>query len=154
MILPYFDYADVIFTKALNKDIGKLQKLQNKCLKICMGKVRRFSSEAVHKLANVPFLKDRREAHVLNFMYTRKSKVHLPNNREIRTRAHDAPLFVIPIPRCEAYKRSVKFFGATSWNGLPPATRNKDSYLDFKYTQKLKMLLPLARIQVNGQRET
>ena len=148
MILPYFDYADVIFSKALNKDIGKLQKLQNRCLKICMGKERRYSSDAAHKLANVPFLKDRREAHVLNFMYNRKSKVHLLNNREIRTRAHDAPLFEIPIPRCEAFKRSVRYFGATSWNGLPPDIRNKNSYLEFKYTQKVRMLQPLARIQI------
>ena len=29
------DYADVIFDKALNKDIKKLQTLQNKCLRIC-----------------------------------------------------------------------------------------------------------------------
>ena len=27
MMLPYFDYADVIFDKALNKDLNKLQRL-------------------------------------------------------------------------------------------------------------------------------
>ena len=93
MVLPYFDYAYVIFDRALYKDIDKLQRLQNRCLKICMGKDRRFGMDAVHKLANVPFLKDRRRAHVMNFMYGRKSNVHLLNRREIRTRAHDAPLF-------------------------------------------------------------
>ena len=148
MILSYFDHADVILNKALNKDIDKLQKLQNKCLKICMGKERRFNSDTVHKLANVPFLKDRREAHLLNFMYNRKSKVHLLNNIEIRTRAHDAPLFEVPIPRCEAYKRSVRYFGATCWNGLPPDIRKKHSYLEFKHIQKAKMLSPLSRMQV------
>ena len=124
MMLPYFDYADVIIDGALNKDIDKLQKLQNKCLKICKGKERRFSNDAIHKLLKVPMLKDRREAHLLNFMYLRKNKVYLLNNREIRTRAHDAPLFKTKIPRCEAYKRSIGYRGSTKWNGLPPDIRN------------------------------
>ena len=46
--------------------------------------------ERVHKNAKVPFLKDRRKVHVLNFMYIRKSRPELMNLREIRTRAHDA----------------------------------------------------------------
>ena len=46
-------------------------------------------------------------------MYIRKSKVHLLNNRKIRTRAHDAPLFETSIPRCEAYRHSVGYSGAT-----------------------------------------
>ena len=145
MLLPY--YADVIFHNAPNKDIDKLQKLQNKCLKICMRRDRRSSTDVTHKLANVPFLKDRREAHVLNFMYNRKRKVQLLNNREIRTRAHDAPLFNVAIPRCEAYKRSVGYFGATMWNELPPARRNKATFLGFKYLQKEMMLSPLSRIR-------
>ena len=100
MLLPYLDYADVVFDGALNKDISKLQKVQDKCLKVCLGKDRRYSIDAKYKLVNVPFLKDRRQAHMLNFMVTRKSKVHLLNNRERRTRAHDAPLFETSIPRC------------------------------------------------------
>ena len=149
MLLPYLDYADVIFNGALSKDISKLQKMQNKCLKICMGKERRFSSDAIHKLSNVPFLTDRREAHVLNFMYVRKSRVHLLNNREIRTRAHDAPLFETSIPRCEAYRRSVGYLGATKWNNLPPGIRNTATYLAFKNLQRERMLRPLSLIQIN-----
>ena len=147
MLLPYFDYADVIFDRSLNKDKEKLQKLQNKCLKICTGKNRRFNTDVIHKTTNVPFLKDRREAHVLNFMYNRKSNVDLLNNREIRTRAHDVPLFEVKIPRCEAFKRSVGYFGALSWNNLPPDTRNIANFLAFKHVQKIKMLHPLLLIQ-------
>ena len=102
----------------------------------------------IHKLTNVPFLKDRREAHVLNFMYTRKGNVNLLNNREIRTRAHDAPLFEVKIPRSEAFKRSIGYFGAVSWNNLPPKTRNIGDFLAFKHAQTIKMLSPLTRIQV------
>ena len=148
MLLPYFDYADVIFSRANARDLDRLQTLQNKSLKICLGRNRRFSTDQIHKQANVPFLSDRRTAHTLNFMYLQKSNKALLNNREIRTRAHDAPLFLVPIPRCEAFKRSVIYFGSTKWNDLVPDIRNIDSYVSFKYKQKVKMLEPLSRIEV------
>ena len=147
MLLPYFDYADIIFCRANHKDVGKLQTLQNKCLRICMGKDRRFDTNRAHKLSNVPFLKDRREAHVCNFMYKRKSKPGLLNRREIRTRAHDAPLFIVPIPRCEAFKRSVIYHGSYTWNNLGVKVRNSKNYLSFKNIQKQSMFLPLKAIQ-------
>ena len=147
MLLPYFDYADVIFDRALHKDKEKLQRLQSKCLKVCMGKNRRFRTDVIHKLANVPFLKDRRAAHVLNFMYIRKGNVRLLNNREIRTRAHDAPLFEVSIPRCKSFKCSIGYFGAVSWNNLSPDVRNTPNYLAFKHVQKLKMLSPRSQIR-------
>ena len=50
-------YADVIFDEANLKDTYKLQTLQNKCLRICTGKDRRFDTNRAHKLANEPFLR-------------------------------------------------------------------------------------------------
>ena len=147
MILPYLDYADVVFDKAFTKDLDKLQRLQNRCLKICAGNDRLFGTELAHKNAGVPFLSDRRRAHTLNFMYKRKEKKDLLNRREIRTRAHDAPLFNVLIPRCEAYKRSVGYAGSTLWNDLPPAVRNTDCYIRFREIQKKNMLHPLSLIQ-------
>ena len=147
MLLPYFDYADVIFDKANLKDTGKLQTLQNKCLRICTGRDRRFDTDRAHKLAHTPFLKDRRAAHICNFMFKRKGNKELLNNREIRTRAHDAPLFNVPITCCEAFKRSVSFHGSKSWNSLNVETRKTDNYLKFKVIQKSAMLRPLENIQ-------
>ena len=72
-LLPYFDYAVVIISQANKKDVDKLQTLQNKCLRICLGKERRFDTNRAHKLANTPFLADRREAYTCNFMFKRKS---------------------------------------------------------------------------------
>ena len=79
-------------------------------------------------------------------MYIRKSKPGLLNVRQIRTRAHDAPLFNVSIPRCEAWKRSVGYFGAVEWNNLTVEKRNIDSYLPFKYHMKNEMLQPLKAI--------
>ena len=88
MILPYFFYAD----EANKRDLWKLQTLQNKSLRIDKGRDIWFSVDRVHKQSNVLFLKDRRVAHVRNFMYIRKRRRDLLNTREIRTRAHDGPI--------------------------------------------------------------
>ena len=82
-------------------------------------------------------------------MFIRKAKKHLLNNREIRTRAHDAPLFLVDIPRCEAFKRSVGYHGALEWNKLDPTTHNTDSFLLFKFNRKKEMLKPLYLIQLD-----
>ena len=144
MILPYLDYADVIFDKAHSKDLEKLQRLQNRCLKLCSGWDRLFSTDLAHKRSHVPFLSDRRKTHKLNFMYKRLSRKDLLNNREIRTRAHDAPLFSVAIPRCEAFKRSVGYSGSVAWNDLSPVLRNTTTYVEFKNIQKRSMLQPIV----------
>ena len=146
MLLPYFDYADVIFHNSMSGSLEKLQRLQNKCLRLCSGQVRNVSTNGIHKLTGVPFLKDRRRTHLLNFMYIRKNKPGMLNVREIRTKAHDAPLFNVTIPRCEAFKRSVSYSGAIEWNNLSVDHRNIDLYLPFKYHIKKEMLKPLKNI--------
>ena len=146
MLLPYFDYADVIFHKACSKDLDKLQRLQNRCLRICLGYDRLFSTDRAHKKASMPFLVDRRHAHALNFMFSRKNRKELLNNREIRTRAHDAPLFNVTIPRCTAFKCSVGYYGSELWNSLPAQTRNINCQILFKNETKKGMLQPIMNI--------
>ena len=148
MVLPYIDYADVIYSKARAADLEKVQRLQNRCLKLCQVRDRLFSTDRVHKDANVPFLHDRRKAHTLNFMYIRKDrKPALLNRREIRTRAHDAPVFSVGIPRCEAFKCSVAVFGAMEWNNLEVEVRNIATITAFKEGQKKAMHGPLSLIE-------
>ena len=140
MILPYFDYGDVIYNSASQEGLDKLQRLQNRCLKICKCLNVRFNTNALHSITKVPLLKKRREAHVNNFMHGRIGNDTLRDNREIRTRAHDAPLFKVAVPRVESYKRAVRYAGSTQWNNLPADIRNiKDSKL-FKAKQKELML--------------
>ena len=150
LLLPYLDYSDIVFHRSNSGNLDKLQRLQNRCLRICLGVERNFDSMKAHKTTVTPYLEDRRKAHTLNFMFIRKARKHLLNNREIRTRAHDAPLFQVEIPRCEAFKRSVGYHGALEWNNLDPPTRNTDSYLLFKFNRKKEMLKPLDLIRLNG----
>ena len=67
MVLPYFDYANILYNKANSSDLDKLQRMQNRCLRLCLGQDRYFSTDQAHKTAMVPFLADRRSAHLLKF---------------------------------------------------------------------------------------
>ena len=87
-----------------------------------------------------PKLDARRSAHLNNFMYNRSAKWDLLGVRQIRTRAHDAPLFKVAIPRNETYKRLVAYSDSTKWNALPVETRNIKSVVAFKSKQKRVML--------------
>ena len=88
-------------------------------------------------------LNDMRIAHLNNFMYNRLSRDHLVDQRDIRTKAHDAPMFLVKVPKLEAYKCSVEYTGVIQWNGLPPDVRNIDNAANFKQTQKNLLLKKL-----------
>ena len=140
MILPYFDYGDVVYNQASQEGLDKLQRLQNKCLKICKGYNMRFETEALHTITRVPMLRERRVAHINNFMYGRLSNPSLLDARDIRTRAHDAQLFKVAVPKLEAYKRAVVYAGSNQWDNLPIDTRNIQNLSLFKSKQRAAML--------------
>ena len=136
MILPYFDYADIIYDKANQGYLDKLQRVQNRCLKICMLTNIKTDTDLVHSHTKVSKLENRRKVHLRNFMFQRKSNADLLDAIVVGTRARDAPLFKTEFPRYEAYKRSVLYNGATEWNSLSAEIRNVDQFLPFKFMQK------------------
>ena len=140
MILPYFDYGDVIYNSAGQEGLDKLQRLQNRCLKISKGYNVRFSTKELHAITKMPMLENRRKSHINNFMFGRLKRKDLVDKRDIRTRAHDAPLFKIGAPKNEAYKRSVQYAGAKQWNSLSKECRNIATYDAFKRNQKLALI--------------
>ena len=109
MILPYFDYGDIIYNNMGYKEgLEKLQRLQNRCLKICKGYNVRLETKELHKITKIPLLEAKREAYVNNLTYDRLKRPDLVDDRDIRTRA-----------RVQAYKRSVKYAGALQLTNLP-----------------------------------
>ena len=142
MVLPYLDYADVAFSGASSNLLEKLQKLQEKCLKICLNIHGKCDRNVLHNRASVNKLADRRATHVNCYMYQRLTKgIRRREDQEgvMRTRARSAPSFVVDKPNVESYKRSISYFGAVQWNSLPPATRNINSFFSFKSKQKCEL---------------
>ena len=136
MLLPYFDYADIVYDKAKQTDLDKLQCAQNKCLKTCILTDIRTDTNYVHVRTKVPKLENRRKVHLRNLIYQMKNDVNMLCSPDIGTRSRDAPLFTTKIPKNEAYKRSVQYNGAVEWNSLSVELRNIDLLLPFKFHQK------------------
>ena len=115
-------------------------KAAEQVFRICKSVNVRFDTDELHRSTRMPKLQARHTAHINNFMYKRLGKADLRDNREIRTRAHDAPLFRTYIPKNEAYKRSMIYSGSHQWNNLPAAVRNIKNFAEFKTKQKQAML--------------
>ena len=80
------------------------------------------------------------------YMFKQKDNTDIVNNRNVRTRAHDAILFTTVKPNNEKFKRNIFYKGAISWNNLTVAQRNVDTYNVFKTQQKKKLIDNLALI--------
>ena len=132
MIMPFLDYADVVYHNASAKELEKLQRLQNRALKLCLGFHKREDTEFVHRSAKVPLLENRRKSHVFNFMYKRKELNHNIDVPVKCTRSADAPRFILPTPNLQCYKRSLEYSGAKAWNELPKELKLIPNYLSFK----------------------
>ena len=61
MSIPYLDYGDILFNHGPSKLLDKLQKLQNRSLKVCFDPQRNMTIENMHTEANVMFLHNRRK---------------------------------------------------------------------------------------------
>ena len=92
MILPYFEYCDIVYNTVCSGDLDKLQRLQNKCLKTCLGVHKLYSTLEVHTQSKCAYLGPRRQTHLCNFMFGRQSEKHLLDIREINTRSTMHPL--------------------------------------------------------------
>ena len=68
MVLQYFDYTDVVVLNASTFLLGKLQSLEERCLRICLNVYDRNNVNDLHNRAGVAKLGDRREMHVDNIV--------------------------------------------------------------------------------------
>ena len=71
MILPYFDYADVIYDGATNTHLKKLQNIQNRALRLCLKERQALSISDLHNKCKLGTLQNRRQAHLLNLIFYR-----------------------------------------------------------------------------------
>lgn len=138
-ILPYFDYCDIVYTGGQKKQLTKLQRLQNRALKICLIKPQRFSTEDIHRISNTPKLEMRRIAHLNNYAF----KLALdPTNIKVKareTRSSSSKTLITGIVKCAAYQRSCYYMAACSWNNLSHKQRSITSLSLFKKKEKEKM---------------
>ena len=135
-ILPYFDYGDIFCIGSHEKSLDKLQQMQNRALRICLKAPLLTSVKSLHLVANVPLLVNRRQAHLLNFMYKRKSNTNYLANKGRNTRLFEGTVLNSILARNKTAKRSTYIKGAIAWNMLPARVRSIPTYEAFKNHQK------------------
>ena len=69
MILPIIEYGDVFAVSATGESREKVQKLQNKGLKVALGRDRLYSTKILHKEAKLQKLKWHRKQHLGQLMF-------------------------------------------------------------------------------------
>ena len=135
-ILPYFDYGDILCIGSHGQSLDKLQRMQNRALRICLRAPPLTPIRTLHVQTGVPLLENRRRAHLLNFMYKRKNNINYLANQGRNTRLFEGAVLNTVVAKRKAAERSIYIKGAAAWNALPASIRNLPSYQIFKYHQK------------------
>ena len=118
MILPHFDYGDMVYAATSNENLNDLQTLQNICLRLCTKSPYDININRLHSISNVSLLTDRRKVHLLNLMYQRKDSADYLDVRPLPTRQHRSITFKVPFTDKTTVQKSLLIRGANEWNSL------------------------------------
>ena len=139
MVLPYFDYCDVVFMFSKASELDKLDRLHKRGMRISLTNGYNFNENELFNLCKISSLDTRRHVHLRNYMFNNKSK-YVKGNHLVNTRMHDGPVFDVPKPNSDVIKKGVIYSGALDWNNLDAEIRNIKDLVQFKRTQKYWML--------------
>ena len=138
MILPIMEYCDIIYEGTSVKNLDKIDKLFKQGLRICVRNrfpiVKNYNElQNICQLCN---LNTRRKVHLRNCMYKQQDNLDLINRRNIRTRLHDAIVFMFYKPNSEKSRQNVIYRGALEWNKLNKEQKLLANFKSFKNSQK------------------
>ena len=133
LIVPHFDYCDVLWGNACKTFLSKLDRLQNAAGKIILGLPRRYPTELLLNTLGWQKLHDRRSNH-LNVMVYKSLTCKLPTNLcNIFNHVHETHSHLtracsqgnlVP-PRCKnnSDKRKFTYRWSISFNDLPTTAK-------------------------------
>ena len=141
LILPVFDYLDIIYGRACKSRLSELDIIYKKVAKIALDVPKQESSLTVYKDMKWLPLHLRRQLHTSNYMF-RIIKDCCPDNFTNKFRyvsggsriANNCNLY---IPRSKTHKEFL-YLGAICWNNLSNEFRNLDDIK--KFSNSLKSL--------------
>ena len=144
LILPLFDYCDVVYANCNITEIIKLQRLQNRAGKIILQVPYDTSTHEVLNKLKWFYLTERIYYHRCVFMYKCLNRLCPPYLTSLFSSAshgrntRSATRRDLLTPKCRTLtgQRAFAFQGVKVWNGLTMATRNSTSIHTFK--NKLK----------------
>lgn len=133
-ILPLLEYANVVHSLITVKLQKKMQRLQNRALRIIYRHDSDHDIATLHLKANIGTLMQRSNRQVLCLMYRR---AHLSNLYPLeiaknRTRSCGKLKFQLPRPVYERFKSFPLYHGSTLWDNLDEMTQKSQDYEVFK----------------------
>ena len=144
MILPVLEYGDILYDGTNMKLTGKLQTLQNRCLRTCILPMQHIPTIRLHEICSIGKLEMRRKMHLQLYMFKQKHNVTIVNNRNVHTRAHEALLYTTLKPNSEKYKNNVFYKGALAWNSLSVQIRKTQTYSSLKDILNERLILAVV----------
>lgn len=157
LILPILDYGDIFYNCLPNVVLDKIQRVQNRALRIADLADRYVSNVELHQKYYVQPLFIRRRINQLKMVHT-YLRHHLDDNElgwghsslnaNIRlTRQTAAPYIPLKLPKSSRYSKSCAYMAPKLWLDLPLATRQIADRDSFKSDLKTKARLELMNIQ-------
>lgn len=132
MILPHFTYGDVIYSATSQGNLAKMQRVQNRGLRVCIRPEERVSTDNLHRLAGVNKLEDLRWVSLLGLTFKRTGIRKYVDQRNIRTRAHDFPVLKTVNNIKIKYEKSVEYRTFKLWSDTHRDIKSIASYPQLK----------------------
>ena len=140
LVLPLFDYCDVVWGNLNQGLTERLQKLQNRAARIITKSEYSIRSADILDKLHWDNLEKRRFQHKATLMYKILNNLtpsylnvyqKLKEQTDYNLRGQDTNL-VLPKPRTEYLKRSFRYDGAKIWNSLPSPTKKSKTTVHFR----------------------
>ena len=149
LILSKLDYENALLSSCKNKDVARLQRLQNRAAHIVFQVPRRHSSSpllaSLHWLPIDKRIKFKILLHIykalndLSPVYlTECIEIHLPSREGLRSSV-DTTRLVVPRSTSRIGDRSFSVYGPSLWNQLPISIRSSSTVCNFKHGLKTHM---------------
>ena len=117
------------------QDVEKLQKLQNRALRLCYNvyNPRDMNVARLHELASVDMLQKRRMLQLMNMMYENRVNMNYERAVTRNTRQTDKYTFETNIVNLELYSKSPYYIGSKIWNNLPRHVQDLSTKKAYKH---------------------
>ena len=105
MIAPIIDYGDIIYMGGTEDNLSKLQKLQNRGLRICLKIQHHIPIILLHQQAEIPNLKTKRACNIKKYMYKQQCQTNLVKTPVVNTCMNKAIVFKTQKPNIQKFKK-------------------------------------------------
>ena len=135
-VLPLTEYVSFVMSLNTKHERDKLQKLQNRSLRICydIQNPQDIRVGDIHQLAHVDMLDKRRTLQLLCILYELSMQSQYEMRRNRATRLAQKYIFDIKCANLDLYAKSPYCVGAKLWNDLPRHIQKQNSKEQFKHS--------------------